>query len=1460
MRVFISHSSKDKPAVEALALALRERGIDPWLDKWEIGAGDDIVASINNGLDEADAGLIVFSENTMDSRWVSAEVSYLIYSRIEEGKILIPVVIEEGFKIPPLLRALLRQSIDNVDAIVDGLLNRKPHPGPSATVAHGRTECVLVSLGRNDADGVTVEVSIGNQSLGTHTFPEIPRSLLSAQATFLRGFRSGIRRDPATGERSQLEGDIARLGREICAFCFPDDTASAVTGLVDGRAPGTLVEVCFEASDAELLGLPFEALRLPDDRLLAVQPTVTMLRRPTDVKVSDFGALAGPIKVLVAVGAPDEGSTRSAVLDSEHELHTILEAVESARKLENFEVRILEVGHPEQIARAIEADAYHVLHISCHGMPGALELETEDGEAERVTPDQLLDPIRQKGRPLPMVFLNSCHGGVNSKDTSSFAEALLRGGVPAVLAMQTSVSDHYATKLAGAFYRHLARGEHLLPSRALAEARKDCETERRNAVKGGASLGETQPEYATAGLYVAEEDRRLADFGADRQELSKRTILSVAGPVPQLRIDDLIGRRKVLRETLRSLRDPGPKHAGVVLTGIGGIGKSAVAGRAMQRLKENEWLVPAHKGRFDLSGIALSIGTDLLQSARPESKKRGELLANPQLDDAARLHLVAQTLAEDRIILVLDDFEQNLIPGGAAFRDDGVAAQLHLLAQNCRTGRLLITCRHPIPGGETLFEHKPIGPLSPGESRKLLLRLPALREVDTKSLTNIMRVIGGHPRMLELFDALLNKGEGRLPHVTEKLNELLAQQGVDSHAKIGSLDAKLQEVLLLGARDVLLETLLGLARDEGIEEIILQLAVSNLPVTPAGLAHMLADADDGGDVPAAEVAFNKLEQLSLIYSFPDGSAVVHRWTAEGIANSTDAADHRDRYNRAGRYRVWQVENESHDFGDGKEAVRNFLRGEDFDSAVRMALPCFDALRRFQQSVHLAAFAAEVLETLPEDHHWFAAVADAEAKALLSLGWTGQALARYRRLMARHERLTQAEPNRADSWSDLSVSYERVGDLYRALGQGDQAREYCLKSLEIRERLARAEPERVDYQRNLPVSYERVGDLYQDLGQSEQAREYYLKSLKIWERLSAAEPDCADYQRGLSVPYDQLGQLYSALGQGEQAREHYLRALSIIERLVQMEPDRADYQRDLSVLNNRVGDLHHALGQGERAREHYLKALSIIERLAQAEPDRADYRSDLSVSYQRVGDLFRALGQGGQARDYYLKSLEIREQLARVEPERVDYQRNLSALHDRVGDLYWESGQGEQAREHYGKALGIIERLSQAEPGRTDYQRDLSVAYNKVGDLQQGLGQGEHAHKNFLKALGIIERLVQAEPDRADYWRDLSVSYNKVGNLYRALGQWEQAREHCLKGLGIRERLAQAEPDRADYQRDLIVSFVNLSEADEAAAGDYLKRAWSVLKSMKERGILSRADEWMIKDIPKRLKEHGVGVE
>ena len=80
-RVFISHSSADKPQVTPLAEALRARGIDVWLDQWQINPGDDIVVAINNGLQQCDAGIVVFSAHSQASRWVEAEVSYLVYGR-----------------------------------------------------------------------------------------------------------------------------------------------------------------------------------------------------------------------------------------------------------------------------------------------------------------------------------------------------------------------------------------------------------------------------------------------------------------------------------------------------------------------------------------------------------------------------------------------------------------------------------------------------------------------------------------------------------------------------------------------------------------------------------------------------------------------------------------------------------------------------------------------------------------------------------------------------------------------------------------------------------------------------------------------------------------------------------------------------------------------------------------------------------------------------------------------------------------------------------------------------------------------------------------------------------------------------------------------------------------------------------------------------------------------------------
>ena len=713
------------------------------------------------------------------------------------------------------------------------------------------------------------------------------------------------------------------------SFCLPESSGEALSGLSAACPVGTTVEVCFEANDPELLALPFEALRLPDNRLLATVPGVVTMRRPAGVDPVQTERLAGPLKILAAVGAPDEEYTSAIVLDPERELQNILDAVEPAQRLEDVEVRILEVGHPKLIGDAIRRDAYHVLHLSCHGLPGQLELEDEDGRAVRVTAQQLLDPIRDAGRPLPMVFLNTCHGGVHEGEAASFAEALLRAGVPCVLAMQASVTDRYASQLALEFYKGLvADGESLLPSRALAHARGVLETARQAEASRSGATFETPPEYASAALFVAGEERPLADFGRNKEPLRMTPVHELAGPVPQLKVDELIGRRKELRLLLRALRDPQRQYAGVVLTGIGGSGKSALAGRAMQRLKEDGWLVAACVGRFDLTECAMAIGMALAQSGRAKASVT-DMLLQPGLDDRLRFKLLTQILETERMVLVLDDFEQNLDLGGGTFLDPDVAEHLMQFARAARTGRLLLTCRYPVPGTESYLKRVPIGPLSAAEIRKMIFRLPALREASAPDLSRVLRAIGGHPRLLEFLDALMNDGRGRLPHVTERLRIIAQQHGLDLEGKYDPQSneerfaGRLATALLVGARDVSLTELLSIARAEGLDEAALQAGCSNLPVPPAGLARRLSGGDDPGDVAFARRAIARLEALSIAVRTPEGEVWVHRWTAQGLAEVSGREAHQARFGRAGRYRWWRVQNESSSIVDAIEALRNF---------------------------------------------------------------------------------------------------------------------------------------------------------------------------------------------------------------------------------------------------------------------------------------------------------------------------------------------------------------------------------------------------------------------------------------------------------------------------------------------------------------------------------------------------------
>jgi formylglycine-generating enzyme required for sulfatase activity len=110
LRVFLCHSSNDKPAVYELYQKLRaEEWIDPWLDKAKILPGQDWRMAIEQAVEETDLVVVCLSNHSVNKEgFVQREIRYASDIALEkpEGVIfLIPVRLEDC-NVPRGLRSL----------------------------------------------------------------------------------------------------------------------------------------------------------------------------------------------------------------------------------------------------------------------------------------------------------------------------------------------------------------------------------------------------------------------------------------------------------------------------------------------------------------------------------------------------------------------------------------------------------------------------------------------------------------------------------------------------------------------------------------------------------------------------------------------------------------------------------------------------------------------------------------------------------------------------------------------------------------------------------------------------------------------------------------------------------------------------------------------------------------------------------------------------------------------------------------------------------------------------------------------------------------------------------------------------------------------------------------------------------------------------------------------------------
>lgn len=116
-KVFISHASEDKERfVLDFGEKLRSKGVDVWIDKWEMHPGDSLIDKIfEEGIGQSDVIIAVLSKNSINKKWVKEELNSANLRRIEENVRIIPVIIDNFVTVPTSLNHLVRVRINDLN-------------------------------------------------------------------------------------------------------------------------------------------------------------------------------------------------------------------------------------------------------------------------------------------------------------------------------------------------------------------------------------------------------------------------------------------------------------------------------------------------------------------------------------------------------------------------------------------------------------------------------------------------------------------------------------------------------------------------------------------------------------------------------------------------------------------------------------------------------------------------------------------------------------------------------------------------------------------------------------------------------------------------------------------------------------------------------------------------------------------------------------------------------------------------------------------------------------------------------------------------------------------------------------------------------------------------------------------------------------------------------------------------
>ncbi|WP_395745578.1 CHAT domain-containing protein [Prosthecobacter sp.] len=529
-----------------------------------------------------------------------------------------------------------------------------------------------------------------------------------------------------------------------------------------------------------LLNLPWELLPSPSSGFLVADGRWAIRRTMSQALAAPrLGQVALPLRILFAACAPIDQTG----LDYEREEEAMLRL---ATKLgSRVHLSIAEAATFDELKNLISELKPHVVHLSGHGIVkdgiGYFTFEDERGRSDLRDARSMAEQLFA-GRGVRVVFVSGCQSAQAA--SAGVCQTLTAAGhVPVALGWGASVADGLATDFASVFYHELAAGRPVDAS--VATARRDLFGSAHFTVGDEVYFDAT---FTLPQVFAADATDDFIDQSKPLERLQQPGIKYelLGDGVVGLR-EGFVGRRRLLQRLRPGLRDA--EFHVVLLTGIGGAGKSTLATRLANRCQQEGFHVAVLRAtRKNAQNFALGLVEQIGDACQRLGRQSDfEMLNDGKLQLANRLRLAVQVLKESRILLVLDNLEDlmPLPPAAPCWESEVLAGFFEVLfGRLTGEGRCILTCRY-VPEGFDVAQpgrvHEPLPDFSEAEFIKCLTRNErvlermAAGEISRGFLSLLHRKIGGTPRFIkQAGDVLASTEIGPLQQQLESAQDMQA--------------------------------------------------------------------------------------------------------------------------------------------------------------------------------------------------------------------------------------------------------------------------------------------------------------------------------------------------------------------------------------------------------------------------------------------------------------------------------------------------------------------------------------------------------------------------------------------------------------------------------------------------------------------------------------------------------------